>query len=131
MTEINITKFFNEGTFIDYSASVAEVGHGAACDTWTASLEAVEDTNMLSTVEQLEAMQDWARSTGAWVEGQITFWSDRELNALFIQLIAGDVRGCSLERGDWKEYEKESKAGNCSSNIFKADDGEIYYELGE
>lgn len=131
VTEINITEFFNVGTFIDYSASVAEIGTNAGPETWNNASEAVEDHEMLKTDEQRQAMRDWAESSGGWDDDEIAAWSDTELNALFIQLVSGDIRECSLEQVDWEAYEKECEAGNAKGCIFRGDDGQIYYELSE
>ena len=51
---------------------------------------------------------------------------------MFIQLIAGDMRecgmdDCDLEDFDWAGYEARASEGQISGNIFKADDGRIFY----
>ena len=38
-------------------------------------------------------------------------------------------RAGSLDEVDWEEYEQEASAGRISSNLFKSDDGQIYFNL--
>jgi hypothetical protein len=38
-------------------------------------------------------------------------------------------RADSLDAIDWQEYEKEAEAGRISSNLYKSDDGRIYFSL--
>ena len=77
------------------------------------------------------AASDYVREFGAWSEEEIAAWGPIECNALLIQLISGDIREGDLdcEEPDWKQYEKDAENGQCSGNIFKADDGKIYYSL--
>jgi hypothetical protein len=123
--EINITQFFNDCNPCNYSASVMELGQNAGKVTWNNALYA--DLTLLDTPEKLQAMRDWARASGGWNTEEIAAWSDNELNALFIQLIAGDMR----ENGSdsWPEYEALSQAGQVSGCLFEGVDGEIYYQL--
>lgn len=134
--EINITRFFNEAAPMDYSASVAEIGNNAGADTWRAACEDAPDWNLLDTDEKREAFKDHIRGFGAWGDDEIAAWSDTELNALFMQLVAGDMREADLHpdmTGDeWKEYERRAQAGSVSGNIFGGPlsaDGEVYYFL--
>ena len=79
-----------------------------------------------------EAFKGHVRGFGAWSDEEIDTWDNIELNALFIQLISGDIRECSLSNSppDWEEYERECEGGGeCSSNIFCGIDGNIYYLL--
>ena len=39
-------------------------------------------------------MRDFARSSGGWSADEIAAWPDEELNALFLQWVAGDTREC-------------------------------------
>lgn len=129
--EINITQFFNTATPRDYSASVAEIGNDAGPSTWRAACDDVADYGpMLATPAQLQALRDYVRGFGAWSDDEIAAWSDVECNALFIQLISGDILESPLDSGDWEQYKEWSEQGICSSNIFRADDGQIYYTLG-
>lgn len=130
--EINITKFYNEACPKDYSASVAEIGQNAGASTWNAAKEDAPDYNMLDTPEKLEAMRQFALSSGGWDAEEVAAWSDLELNALFIQWVSGDIREC-LEwdcEDIWANYQEMSEAGKVPSNLFKGDDGQIYFYLG-
>jgi hypothetical protein len=132
--EINITRFFNESAPMDYSASVAEIGNNAGQDTWRAACEDADDYGpMLDTADKLDAMRAWANSSGGWDDEEIAAWSDNELNALFIQLVSGDIREClEWDVPDvWANYQELAEAGTVSSNLFRTDDGQIYFCLGE
>lgn len=134
--------------------------------------------------EKLQAMRDHALSSGGWGEDEANAWDAQEVNALFLQWIAGDCRECpavldgvffeehtpgkwwydvndesgnecdefgpfesrseaywnhadrarppradSLEEIDWEEYEVQASAGRISGNLFRGDDGKIYFSL--
>ena len=123
--EINITEFYNMADPANYSASCAELGDNAGTITWNAAMNA--DFNLLDSPDKLQAMRTWALSSGGWNEEEIVAWSDSELNALFIQLISGDIR----EKGDdtWAEYQAQSEAGQVSTCLFEGINGGIYYQL--
>ena len=125
--EINITQFYNAANAEDYSASCAELGDNAGQITWNAALHA--DYNLIDTDDKRDALRKWAKSTVGWNAEEISAWSDNELNALFIQLISGDIR----EKGSlpWEEYQAESEAGLVSGALFEGIGGGIYYYLGE
>lgn len=131
--EINITRFFNTAAPMDYSASVAEIGNDADPATWAASCEDAPDWNMLDTDEKRDALRAHVRGFGAWSDEEIAAWSDVEVNALFLQLISGDIREADLSPAstaeDWADYEARAHDGQCSGNIFRAVDGEIFYSL--
>lgn len=107
--EINITQFYNTADPATYSASAAELGDNAGAVTWQAAKDA--DFVLLDSADKLQAMRAWARSSGGWNAAEIATWSDVELNALFIQLVSGDIR----EKG--------------KDSIFEGIDGQIYYNL--
>lgn len=126
MMEINISAFMlNNPNPAMYSASVAEIGNDACKITWNNAKES--GYTLLDTTDKLEAMRKWAIETGAWSAKAVSNWDAVELNALFIQLISGDIR----EKGDssWEEYQEESEAGQVSGSLFQGIDGEIYYSL--
>jgi hypothetical protein len=130
--EIEITTLSEMNCFT-LSHSAYEGGENAGQNTWNASKKESENTQLLNTPEKLQAMRDFARESGGWNREEITAWSDNELNALFLQWIAGDVRELgadSLDEIDWEEAEEMQSEGQASSNIFKADDGKIYFYLG-
>lgn len=127
--EINITSLFTSGEYCprDYSASVAEIGNNAGKITWQAAMES--EYGFLDTSEKLDAFRDHIRGFGAWSEEEISAWNVTECNALFVQLISGDIReaGLDVDNPDWDEYEAND---NISHNILQGIDGNIYYYLG-
>lgn len=130
--EIDITSLLEMDCF-PLSHSVAEGGENAGRDTWNASKEQAEETPLLKTPEELQAMRDFAHSSGGWTREEIAEWSDQEINALFLQWIAGDVRELgtdSLSEIDWEQAEEMQSNGQAASNLFRADDGRIFFYLG-
>ena len=131
--EINITHFFNTAAPMDYSASVAEIGNDAGPATWAAAVEDSPDNMLLATEDQRDAFKAHIAGFGAWSEEEIAAWTEVELNALFIQMISGDMREGDLSPNmtadDWVKYEERAHEGQISGNIFRATDGEVYYSL--
>ena len=128
--EINITSFADAPAF-DYSRSIAEGGPNAARDTWDAAQTA---PRFLTSPAELDAMRAWAQSTGAWENEEIAAWSDTELNALFVQLVSGDIREAGadcLADIDWDQYAENAEAGQISGAMFRTKDGSVYYYLGQ
>ena len=131
--EIDITRFCTENDPCDYSASVAELGDHAGKITWKAALREAAHAPMLTTDEQLEAFRDYVAQFGAWTNDEIAAWSPTECNALFIQFVSGDLQEAGLEcltEDAWLEYDRRSQNGECSSNIYRDFDGQIYYYIG-
>ena len=127
--QINITRFYREACPMDYSASVAEIGANAGPDTWNAAKSC--DWNMLDTEEKLQAFRDWVKPSGGWTEEEINAWSDLELNALFVQWVSGDIREC-LEwdvEDVWANYAEMAEAGQVPSNLWRDDQGQIWFSL--
>lgn len=130
--EIDITEFFNNAAPCDYSASQMELGKDAGKITWAHALEAAPDYNHLDTGEKLAAYRDDLREYGAWEDAEIDSWSAVELNALFLQEIASNMREGKLDEGepDWDAYTARSEAGQCSGRIYRGDDGKIWFYVG-
>ncbi len=132
--EVNITHFFNTAAPMDYSASVAEIGDGAGPATWAAACDDSPANMLLDTFDKREAFKDHIRGFGAWSDEEVAAWTEVELNALFMQLISGDMREGDLSPNmtadDWIAYEERAHGGQISGNIFRATDGEVYYSLG-
>lgn len=132
--EINITRFFNEANPRNYSASRQELGDNAGPITWN---NAVSDSPeyMFITAENREEFEAHFRAYGAWSEEEITAWSDRELNALFLQDVSAEIRGFNdMAEGDWQEWEALFYAGTCSGRLYGGGlsvDGEIYFQIGD
>lgn len=134
--EINITKFFQQASARDYSASMMELGRDAAKITWNHALEdSAEEYVFLTTKEQVLAFHAYLQSTGfepesiAGLSKEDTKKALIELRALFLQTIAAEIRASDLDTSnpDWLEYYEDCVQGRCSGNLFCADDGEIYF----
>ena len=123
--EINITQFFNCADPARYSASYAELGANAGAITWYNANHCIHC--LLDTADKLQAMRNWASNSGGWNDTTIAAWDDTELNALFIQLVASDMR--EKDCMSWDEYQVESEAGIVSGALFEGIDTEIYYQL--
>lgn len=131
--EINITSLLSLDMFA-FSHSRMEGGDNAGQNTWNAAKEdsASRKPPLLATDEALEAFRDWVKDFGAWSEEEITAWDATECNALFLQFIAGDVREAGaddLESLDWDEYENDCQSGRIAGNLFRSEDGQIFYTL--
>lgn len=128
--ELNITRFFNEATPRDYSASIAEIGRNAGADTWRAATDDSHDYMLLDDDEKREAFREHIKGFGAWDATEIAAMTNVALNALCIQMIAGDTReaGLDCDNPDWDAYEKNE---NTAGRLFKGTDNEIYYYLGD
>lgn len=126
--EIDITTFFENADPFEFSHSRAEGGANAGPQTWANAKEEAQRSPLLTTPEQLDALRSYVREFGAWSEEEIAAWGPIECNALFIQLISGDIREGNLDREepDWDAYEADD---SLTHNIFKADNDKIYYSL--
>ena len=130
--EIKITEFFKSAAPMDFSASIAEIGENAGEQTWRAALEEAEDTQLLTSPQEIEAFREFAISSGF----SEAYLPDTELQALFIQWIAGDMREMGLKRSsdfdsiNWEEIEEAQEQGQIPSNIFRGIDDEIYFYAG-
>lgn len=130
--EIDITTLAEMNAF-DLSHSVAEGGENAMHNTWKNSKAESDRHPILNTPEKLQAMREFAASSGGWTREEIAEWPDSEVNALFLQWVAGDCRELgadSLAEIDWDEAEELQSEGQAPSNMFKGTDGKIYFYLG-
>lgn len=122
--ELNITRFYNTTCPRDYFASIA------GPDTWRAACDDSHDYMMLDTADKLQAMREHVAGFGAWTDEEIASWTDVELNALLIQMIAGDIReSCLADGGSWAMYYEEAEQGIVSGNLFSDDAGQVYYTI--
>jgi hypothetical protein len=133
--EIDITTFFNETEPYEFSASISEMGNSAGKITWANACSRGETAPLLTTPEQLEALRKYVKGFGAWDDEEIAAWSDAECNALFIQLVSGDMREveslCVGDDGevDWTKYEELAEQGTTGGNLYRGDEGRIYYSI--
>lgn len=132
--EIDITKLFNGDDYFPskYSASAAEIGQDAGRITWSQACEDAPEYNFLDTSDKLDAFRAHIKGFGAWSDEEIAAWSDTECNALFLQLVSGDIReaGLDTDAPDWPAYYADSEAGRVSGRTSEGDDGRVYYYLG-
>lgn len=127
--EINIPQL-SETPMFSFSHSMAEGGENAGANTWQAALNGPRP--LLNTEEEYQAFRDFVKSSGGWSEEEIAAWDINELQALFLQWIAGDVREAGadcLADIDWLEYEQQSREGQVSGNLFRTDEGHIFFSL--
>lgn len=141
--EIDITDFVQKEEPANFSASVAELGTDAGRITWRNAVVEGERAPLLTTPEAIEALRDWARSSGGWDDEEIAAWSDVECNALFVQIISGDLRELeSLCMGadgeiDWDKAHELSERGTINGCMYPCDvaghpqHGRIFYYLGD
>jgi hypothetical protein len=119
--DIDITLFFKQEDAAEYSGSVAERGPNAGAITWRASQEAAGRFRMLDTPDKLDAFRTWLKPWGGWSEAEIAAMSDDDLNALFLQWVASDMREGGLNDlyPNWAAYEEKVNAGQCHGTIFR------------
>jgi hypothetical protein len=134
--EIEITSFVRNAKPFEFSASVAERGQNAGRETWSNAVAQGAAAPLLKSPAELQAIRDWAKATGAWDAAEIAAWDDAECNALFIQLVSGDMREAGMENVDllaefdWDEYENRAQEGQISGNIFMCPvSARVYYNL--
>ena len=130
--EIDITSLTELNAW-ELSHSAAEGGWTSARDCWRASQLAADEHCLLDSEEKLQAMRDFARSSGGWTKAEIERWTPTEVNALFLQWVAGDVRELgadSLGEMDWDKAEELQREVQAHSNLFKGIDGRVYFYLG-
>lgn len=130
--EINITALLDMDCFT-LSHSQYEGGENAGKNTWEASQAKAQEIQLLNTPEKLQAMRDFARSSGGWNESEVNAWNENEVNALFLQWIAGDCRELgadSLGDIDWINALVLQENGQVASNLFRSESGEILFYLG-
>ena len=130
--EIDITDFFNTCRPMDYSASIAEVGPDAGRSTWRAACDASGEYCLLDTPDKLDAAREYFRGFGAWSADELAAMPDREVNALLLQFVAGDIREFSedVTAWDWAVYDDDAAAGRIGGNLFEGDDNRVYIYIG-
>jgi hypothetical protein len=132
--EIDITDFVTNEDPFDYSHSQAEGGPNAGRHTWQAAKTMAP--MLLDTPEKIKALREYVKGFGAWNDEEMAAWDDIECNALFVQLISGDMRSAGLddveiEDFDWAKHEEDAAEGRISGHIYRGDNGRIYYALSD
>lgn len=127
MPEINVTSLIEteDYSMSDFSASQFELGDNAGRITWEAAIEASEDYKFV-TPENRQEFIDYFREFGAWTVEEMAEWSLDEVNALFIQMVAGDYREIESTPDD------EERGGNLFQCDIEGHEsfGQWFYYLG-
>lgn len=133
--ELNITKIMLNDC-LRFSGSRMELGENAARITWD-NCKAESADFIELTDAQIEESRDYFGEFGAWDDEERAAWTRDEVRALVFQFIAGDIREAEAvamddDTGeiDAGKYETENEAGQVSGRIYKADDGQWYFYLG-
>ncbi len=135
--EINISPILNLDHY-SLCNSQANLGPNAARITWSNATRQAKESPLLKTPEELQAMRDFVRSSGGWTRQECNEFTPDDLNAQLYQWVAGDIReafGDDLPddpaEWDWNQYEQDARDGRISSRLFLADDGQLFFYLGE
>lgn len=140
--EIDVTDLLNDTQFDPWCLcnSRANLGQDAASITWRNALELAraKAPNPLDTDDKREAFREFVKSSGGWSEAEIAAWSDAELNALFVQWLAGDVRETFGEdtnpteatEAEWAEAEEAAKRGQAPGCIWRGSGGRVFFYIG-
>jgi hypothetical protein len=104
--EICISQLLEEDMF-QYSHSKMEGGERAGEETWGAAMKGPRP--LLTTPEQFAEFRDFVQSSGGWTRKEIDSWDENELQALFLQWIAGDTRESPAKIEGVNLYEREGK----------------------
>ena len=140
--ELDVTNIVKEIAPRDYSASCAELGDNAGRITWQAACE--DGRALFGDRFDREAFDAHFLQFGAWDADELAAHTDEECAALMLQFIAGDIRESDfstysdIKNGAepfadawWPQYQAASEAGTVSSRFFRADDGRVFYYIGE
>lgn len=135
--ELDITEFVRTAETHDFSGSVMTHGQDAGKITWNNAVREAANTQFI-TADSRDAFESWAREFGAWERKEIAAWSLAECNALLIQYISGDLNEleslCYSDSDefciDWQEAETLSQRGTIGGDIFKSEDGRVYFYMG-
>lgn len=126
--EINITKMMSADIDLsEFSASVAERGENAGQETWSNALNA--EIRLVDTPDEIATCKQYFATFGAWDDEERASWTNQEVHALLVQLVAGDLREYLWAKA---KGESEFKRWNedCGGHIFQAENGEYYYYIG-
>lgn len=135
--EYDITEFFNEEEPSNFSSSAFELGDNAGIITWNNANDAAEEyAYLLDTEEKKETFKRFVLESGGWSEAEVEAWDDKELVALLLQWISGEMRECDLyagmDEGAWKEYQQQAEQGLVAGHIYGGPlsvDGRVYFLL--
>lgn len=133
--EIDITAMTDDCYDLrDYSASVAERGEHAGRMTWNASNRETH-FHFLNTREELAKARAYFREFGAWSDEELAEMTDKEINALLLQNIAGNLREyLDFESRGADEFKKWNE--NNGGQIYRGDIegskdfGKLFFYMG-
>lgn len=114
-------------SMVEYSASVAEQGGNVGAYTWGNAMETAGELPLVTSEDGLQELRNWFSEFGAWDSEEIASWSADELNALLLQMIAGDIRERQhyADQDELDDYEERLGGRICSDGS-----GEWYYYVG-
>ncbi len=134
--EIDVTALFYSDTWA-ISGSRATHGEGAGPATWEAAKVEAAERPILSTPAEIAAFKTYVKDFGAWSDEEIAAWSDVECNALLAQMVAGDKREMGMDDAVqgadaelWDAIADDMAEGRIPSNMWRSDDGKVYYYVG-
>ena len=114
MTEIKITDFVNNADTRVYSNSIANSGmQDIGKVTWNNAKKS--EFSFINKSNKQDCI-DFFKEYGAWDD--LDKWPIKELNALFIQMVSGDLN----EMDAFDSYEEYEASEQVSHNIFKSGD---------
>lgn len=125
MIEIDVTHLYKGDQSKSYSASIAEIGQDAGRVTWNNAKRTAADRPLL-TEEQIPDAREYFAEFGAWSREELEAMPSDEINALTLQYVSGDIRERKHYR-TWAEYEEASHNGRVSGQLYRGDDGRIYF----
>lgn len=99
---INLTKMFSQFDPRDCSASVMELGEKAGEITYKHARDIAKKRSswLVSEPPPLAALREWLGDFGAWDDEEIAKWPPRDCWAVFVQMIAGDLREHGVNKVD-------------------------------
>lgn len=130
--EIDITSLAKLKSF-PLSHSQMEGGPDAGRKSWRAAMRRARHKWPLDTIEKISALKKWCNDSGAWTEEETNKWSSKSCNAMFLQIVAGDVREAKADRLcdiNWDKYESDdNNRGTFYAPLNKDGTRSYYYSL--
>jgi hypothetical protein len=152
--EIDITQFLIDECPKDYSASAAEIGDNAGACTWRAAVDSADPIRFIVSEHRRDEFRRFLEDSGGWSKDEIEAFNSTDLEALFIQWVSGDLEALFIQwvSGDlrdmfedrsgstvdfsaltdeqWSDAEQRQHDGKVSQNIYRGDDGRVYFYIG-
>jgi len=120
--EIEITQFISKEEPKNYSNSIHNSGlQNIGEITWDNAKKA---NHSFVTKDNRQIFIDYFNEFGAWDD--LDQWPLIELNALFVQMISGDIQ----EMESYDSFEEYEKSDQTSSSIFKTTDNKYFFYVG-